>query len=94
MAGEVSWTDTFVTPNDPRIVVERDCTCGSGAHPRRCEKHPWGYDMHRHDLNLDTTNDNLDELTKRVEAIEARYITPADKPKTLTPQEAANGVDD
>ena len=27
------------------------CTCGSGAHPRRCATHPEAYDRHVADLN-------------------------------------------
>ena len=33
-------------------VVER-CTCGSGAHPRRCAAHPDEYDRHISELECD-----------------------------------------
>lgn len=28
------------------------CTCGSGAHPRKCLKHPYAYRLHIAELNL------------------------------------------
>jgi len=30
-----------------------DCTCGSGAHPRKCVKHPELYRLHVAELNLE-----------------------------------------
>lgn len=35
------------------------CTCGSGAHPRRCALHPDAYDAHVLDLNRDSFLDDL-----------------------------------
>ncbi len=37
----------------------KDCTCGSGMHPRRCVKHPLAYELHVAELNLEITSDNL-----------------------------------
>jgi hypothetical protein len=34
-----------------RLRREVKCTCGSGAHPRRCKQHPYGYDQHVAELN-------------------------------------------
>lgn len=31
---------------------EGRCTCGSGAHPRKCKVHPYGWDLHVAYLNL------------------------------------------
>ena len=33
------------------------CACGSGAHPRRCEKHPDAYDEHCDEINREQLND-------------------------------------
>ena len=65
------------------------CTCGSGAHPRRCEKHPWAMRVHAARLNCGLPNDwsdmgpsdyaehekALDELEAAVEfAVTARAV--------------------
>lgn len=31
----------------------RDCTCGSGAHPRHCDKHPLNYGRHVAELQTE-----------------------------------------
>jgi len=36
---------------DQLVVWINTCTCGSGAHPRRCIKHPDAYDQHVAELN-------------------------------------------
>lgn len=47
----------------------KKCTCGSGAHPRRCKKHPWAYQQHIFELNKDTMFDEIEELKDRLERI-------------------------
>lgn len=42
----------YPAPQSPR------CTCGSGAHPRRCELHPDAYDRHVAELNRANDEDN------------------------------------
>jgi len=37
------------------------CTCGSGMHPRRCVKHPDGYDWHVARLNAEIDADNAED---------------------------------
>jgi hypothetical protein len=37
------------------------CTCGSGAHPRRCELHPDAYDRHIAELNRANDEDNAQD---------------------------------
>ncbi len=36
-----------------------DCSCGSGMHPRRCEKHPRRFDEHVAEINEDSYLDEL-----------------------------------
>ncbi len=43
-------------------VVERACTCGSGAHPRRCSVHPWGFQLHCLELSVDALRGDVDAL--------------------------------
>lgn len=50
-----------VSPAEPR------CTCGSGAHPRRCGVHPCAYDLHRMEINIETALEAL----KRSDTAEA-----------------------
>ena len=42
------------------------CTCGSGAHPRKCKAHPWTYEQHVLRLNCEGLADSVDELCKRL----------------------------
>lgn len=35
------------------MADSKGCTCGSGAHPRRCDKHPTAYQRHIDELNRD-----------------------------------------
>ncbi len=35
-----------------REVMRRNCTCGSGLHPRRCIAHPLAYDAHVTEINM------------------------------------------
>ena len=37
------------------------CTCGSGAHPRHCKRHPWGFAAHVAELNSDVVGDWMNE---------------------------------
>lgn len=34
------------------VVLDQDCTCGSGGHPRPCDKHPHRMEIHCDELNL------------------------------------------
>jgi DNA gyrase/topoisomerase IV subunit A len=43
------------------------CTCGSGAHPRRCLSHPQGYDLHVATLNYENAKEELLESERRAE---------------------------
>ena len=42
------------------------CRCGSGGHPRKCELHPWAYDLHRQEINL---YGEIEELKERLDAL-------------------------
>ncbi len=33
------------------------CTCGSGAHPRNCDRHPWGYKVHANEMDLENRSE-------------------------------------
>ena len=37
------------------------CRCGSGGHPRRCERHPWAFDAHVAELNAEGYQECEDE---------------------------------
>lgn len=37
------------------------CTCGSGAHPRHCKRHPWCFAAHVAELNSDNASDWMSE---------------------------------
>lgn len=72
------------------IPLSKDtCTCGSGAHPRKCKKHPYGWDIHVAYLNLYSEmlrpNPNLHEdynkyvielIDAYTRAIKAKYKKP------------------
>lgn len=45
------------------IKMPTPCTCGSGMHPRRCEKHPQGFDLHA--MTLDYENAKAELATQR-----------------------------
>lgn len=53
-------------------VEPPSCTCGSGGHPRKCEKHPKWFDIHCGILNLhglaedEEMADAIDDLEKKV----------------------------
>lgn len=63
------------------------CRCGSGGHPRKCERHPWAFDAHVAELNAEgyqeceDENDNLkaqlekcmSEIKKLREQIEQKH---------------------
>ena len=38
------------------------CTCGSGAHPRRCTAHPARYEAHCNELSLESAQERVEEL--------------------------------
>jgi hypothetical protein len=40
------------------------CTCGSGGHPRDCEKHPQGKELHALELSYEGLKDDVAELVK------------------------------
>ena len=44
-------------------MIEEKCTCGSGAHPRRCKKHPDAYEKHCEELNAEWQKED-EEKTK------------------------------
>jgi hypothetical protein len=51
--------------------VERraECTCGSGAHPRRCERHPNRYEAHCEEINLAGAQETIADLEAEVELL-------------------------
>lgn len=55
------------------MAEHNGCTCGSGQHPRKCEKHPWAYGGHVADLNHEALRDEFDEVREKVEALELNY---------------------
>lgn len=38
------------------------CSCGSGGHPRRCDRHPWEYEKHIMEIDLGTMNERVEEI--------------------------------
>lgn len=68
----------------------RDCTCGSGAHPRRCSKHPLAYAEHVAELQAEA--DLYAEAHRRAtEAADAEYRRVyAEEVKRIEQKEAAN----
>lgn len=48
-----------------------DCTCGSGAHPRACQLHPWRFEQHVLELDHESACEVRDEALARVAALEA-----------------------
>lgn len=51
-------------------MVLNACTCGSGAHPRRCKRHPWAYRQHCDRMDHDTLLDTIEELESRIAILE------------------------
>lgn len=52
-------------------MKDKNCTCGSGAHPRHCHIHPENYQLHINEINADyAQEDNIDFLAK-LEQIQA-----------------------
>lgn len=44
------------------------CRCGSGAHPRKCERHPWNFAAHIAEMNVE----NLEGVADELAAVKAR----------------------
>ena len=44
------------------------CTCGSGAHPRECNRHPLGKELHAAELSIDALNDDVASLERELQA--------------------------
>lgn len=51
-------------------MILLSCSCGSGAHPRRCWRHPWAYKLHVDEMNNDTLHSAIDDLEDRLEHAE------------------------
>lgn len=54
-------------------VKNVQCRCGSGAHPRKCERHPWAFDAHIMELNYENARlerDEFEELKELKERLE------------------------
>lgn len=43
------------------------CTCGSGAHPRDCKKHPYAFRLHVAELNVEA---HLEDTPEAFEAMD------------------------
>lgn len=56
------------------MVSNEKCTCGSGAHPRRCKKHPWRFDTHVISLNADLRSEMMDEAIERIMMLERKVF--------------------
>lgn len=53
-----------------RALLGKPCRCGSGAHPRRCERHPRAFDRHVEELNREAKIDEeADTLRAEVAAL-------------------------
>jgi hypothetical protein len=51
------------------IVLDQDCTCGSGGHPRECKKHPLRFDRHVRELNEIGQLEDLIDLRNKIKAL-------------------------
>ena len=69
-ANHINWL--YHTPRWFTVLCQQRgwaCHCGSGMHPRRCQKHPWAYRMHVLELNHDLLLDTVSELEDALEAL-------------------------
>jgi len=63
------------------------CHCGSGAHPRKCDRHPWAFDAHVLELNYENLkdvaqeNERLQDENMRLRLIELRVLRYRDDTK-------------
>lgn len=55
-------------------LAEKECTCGSGAHPRRCLRHPQGFDLHVAQLNYEGAQDTIQELQKELAQAKSQQV--------------------
>jgi hypothetical protein len=65
----------------PPLSFPEKCSCGSGAHPRVCLKHPWNYQQHISDLNVDSLTDIVYDLEDKIEALEKQIAEIKEKMK-------------
>jgi hypothetical protein len=70
------WVNTYLEEHKLPDLADPDykdirCTCGSGAHPRTCLKHPWGMHTHCEELNIENLRANLEEAEKSEELLKA-----------------------
>ena len=52
------------------VVPDKDCTCGSGGHPRHCEKHPHRLGMHCAELDVENELAELRAARLRPETVD------------------------
>jgi hypothetical protein len=57
------------------VVDGQPCTCGSGAHPRVCKKHPSGLKEHCDSLDLEGYREEFPKLEATLERVEALAIS-------------------
>ena len=43
----------------------KTCTCGSGGHPRPCNKHPFGVELHAAEIEIEQLKEENDQLKQK-----------------------------
>lgn len=68
----------------PTCDHRHPCRCGSGGHPRRCERHPLAYDRHIAELNaIGVEESRIDDQAARIATLEAE-LAQAKAPRVAT----------
>ena len=74
LTAELAAANTLIASYEsPTCDHRHPCRCGSGGHPRRCERHPNAYDRHIVELNA------IGKTEAEREAVEVRICTIADE---------------
>lgn len=51
------------------IIPETKCTCGSGGHPRHCDKHPDRRELHIVEMNYENALHKIENLKDKIEKL-------------------------
>jgi hypothetical protein len=73
----------------PTCDHRHPCRCGSGGHPRKCERHPLAYDHHCAELNqIGIEQSKLDEANEKLAEVK-RLVREGRRNDTISPGLAA-----
>lgn len=71
LEAELARVTAFVASLSTPPPQDVPCTCGSGGHPRACDRHPWNHQRHIDSLNAEYGQQTIDELETEREQLRA-----------------------